>query len=399
MREPRTALTPLMRSVRDRHVESILRVLLQGDCGRKELGRRTGISFTTITRLTTLLLDAGIIAERPRTTATRAGRGRPEVPLGIPDDGKVVIGCHIARDVVHAGAFSLRGEPLFALTAPTPEGSADDTLAAARDLVSAVQSEYDPERVLAVGVSTGGVIDHESGRLIRSPLFPWSDVDMRTPLAQTTGMPIIVDSTVRSFALERLWWADEAPDSLLVVFVGGVIASAMIVDRHLHRGPGAMAGDVSHLPVPGGPGFRCPCGALDCAGVAVTADAILRQAKARGILPADADLTALTPEDPDAPAGIRELFRVRAERLGDLVARLIAVIGPDVTVIAGNIGTDDDARLCLATARQRSIATTGADPDIELSRLTPAEWLRGAAAMALDAFLRSPTSFSRDLLE
>ncbi|MFV0428428.1 MAG: ROK family protein [Arachnia sp.] len=381
------------RSTRDRHLESLLRVLVGHPSARKKLARATGISFTSITRLASLLLSLDVVAELPPISHVAAGRGRPEVPLTVTHDtGKVIIGVHLNLGRISAGAFTLDGQQLADEAVEFTSNDAREALRLAELVAGRLVAGLAPGRVLGVGFSLPGAVDHDSGRVLRTSLFHPRDLDLCTPLSSALGLPVQIDSKVRSLIFRRLWWGPAPADSFAILHIGDTIAAAMAIDGQLYRGPGATAGEISHVRVPQGPGLDCPCGRVDCAGVALTSSAIIQEAKLRGALAPDATSADLDSQDPSPQ--IRDLFRQRAEGLGELVGTLMEIVDPETIVVAGDVGLAEDIDTCRQAARRRCAETLPAAPrPIEFWRVRDSDWTGAAAALVLDDFVRRPTSY------
>lgn len=387
-----------MRTVRDQHVGAILRCLLRGPVARKELARRTSISFTTITRLVSALLEAGVIEELPVRQNGRSMSGRPQIPLGIPSPGRIVIGTHIHAHSTTATAFTLAGAPIASMIVEHSVTDSTQVLAASVTLTDELVSEMGRDNVVGIGVSTGGVVDFESGAVLSSPQLGWTDVALRTPFEEAIALPVVADSSVRALAMSQLQRSRDGETSVLVVFTAGWVSAALIVDHQLHRGPGASAGTIAHLPVPGGPGTPCPCGSVDCLGVVVTDEAVLQQAISLNALPEGSQWADLYRAQA-ANAQVDELIRRRAEQLGRAVAHLVEVMNPDLTIVAGPIGAPEDIDLCLGTATAACTRSLGNIPRmIRHWRVVANEWDRASAALVLDDYLRRPTHYEAALV-
>ncbi|ROR46390.1 ROK family protein [Kitasatospora cineracea] len=399
-------LTPLMRDVRDRNLAALLRhVVACGPTGRKQLGRATGLSFTTVTRLAGNLVAAGILAELPPPARTgQAGRaaGRPEIPLGFADRGRFVVGAHIHARRVTATVFDLAGAEAGSFEVNCTSAQPETVVAAAVAATGLALGSVPAGQVLGIGLATGGTVDAETGRVVDSPQLGWRDVDLGTPFARF-GVPVLIDNSVRCFALAPLWdAAAPAADSTLTVFVANVVGAALVVNRTLHRGPGASAGEIAHLPVPDGPGTPCPCGRTDCLGVVATNRALHARAVEAGLLAADTPWAEVLRDDLDGVPGegLRMLRQERARVLGEAVGFLQEFYNPELTVVAGYLGTPGDVDLCLAAVRARTARTSaGTRCRVEHRDAVGTSWDRASAALVLDDFLRRPTAYEAALLD
>lgn len=386
---------PATLTVRDQNLSLMLRSLLRSPKARKNLAVDTGIGSGTITRLTNLLIDAGYLEDvapaprRPRTT------GRPEVPLRIrTDGGKLIIGTQIQASVITADAFSVTGEPVVSEERRHRNSSRAAVLRTAVELTGSVVDRVGRDRILGVGVSTGGQVDFGSGQLISSPILGWQRTDLRGAFEQQLPCPVVVDNSVRSVALERFHWSPWSAPDMLVVVVAGAISSAMIIDGQLYRGASSTAGDISHLPVPMPAGSACDCGADGCASSTLTDAAVALAAKRAGLIAEHADWNVIFSDDSKQ---MRGLLRARAQQLGRTIGQLAAFADPQLVVVAGAIGNRDDVADCLRQARSVSQHRRGRQPTIRSWRVRPHEWSAGAAALLLDDFLRAPTGYDPTL--
>ncbi|MFG2675258.1 ROK family protein [Streptomyces sp. NPDC048445] len=394
---------PGSNNLRNTNVAALLQDLRRiGPMARKQLCQSTGISFTTVTRLCTGLIESGVLAELDPRTSPVAGRrraGRPETPLEFAQGGRLIASVHIRADSTTCAVVDLTGTEVtrgeFVHGEETdPHRLVARGAAMTRDVLSGLSAE----RVLGIGVAIGGVVDNQLRTVRDFPLRDWPELDLGAAW-DPLGFPVLVDSSVRSLALMELWDRErEIGDSSLTVMVAGVVDSAVIVDRRLRRGPGASAGNIRHFPVAGGPGEICSCGRRDCLSTLVSNRALHARAVRVGALPADVPWNAPVEGYTDSPRMAR-LRRERAEWLGESLGALVEVINPDTTVIAGYLGTEDDVAHVLATAQRRCMATLGRDGgDIQYRPLPPSTWDRASASLVLDDFLRHPTRYESGLL-
>ncbi|WP_344748429.1 ROK family protein [Kribbella aluminosa] len=354
-----------------------------------------------------MMTESGLLTdEEPldNGTVARAGAGRPERPLTFSAGTRAVLGVHVRENATTVTAYDLRQRPLATARAAHRGRSASAVLRGAarltQHLIDVRLGRLAPSpQVLGVGLSVGGTVDFERGTLIESPQLGWHDVDLAGPFADF-DVPVLIDSSVRALAVRQLWDADDPVGKTTVtIFVAGVVAAALIVDRRLLRGPGASAGDIRHLPVRDGLGLRCWCGRTDCLGVTASNRALYDHAVARGLLDPSVRWQSRVGEGyVDTPA-LAALRRRRAGWLGEAIATTIELVDPDTTVIFGYLGTDDDVRNCLSIIDARCAATLDGRQGRVLHRDSPASiWDAASAALVLDDFLCRPTRYDRSLL-
>lgn len=389
------AVAPLMRSVRDNNLSTILQALLQSNLARKQLAATTKIGFGTITRLVAALLDAGYIEEAPVAVPEGRAAGRPEVPLRLRGtSGKLVIGAQIHARLLTVDVLTLSGEKVASEEIPHGNSNPGTVIRSAVTLARRVASDFPRDRLIGVGISTGGQVDFDSGRLISSPQLGWTDVDLHGPFHKGLELPAVVDSSVRSLAVDRRWWTTPRHDNILVIVVAGAISSAMVIGGELYRGSGATAGDISHFPVFAPAPIPCTCSTGGCASSTLTDLAVHQSAVNAGLVDADTSWHAIYDDSPR----LAKLRRERARRLGETVGRLMDIVDPAWTIVAGRVGTAEDVEECLSVARRTQQGGHAETRTVSHWQVAEHEWGAGAAALVLDDFLHRPTTYDETLM-
>lgn len=116
-----------------------------------------------------------------------------------------------------------------------------------------------------IGVSFGGPVDWEGGRVILSHHVPgWEDVPLVEILRNKYGAPVAMDNDANAAALgEWRFGAGAGCNSVLYITVSTGIGGGWVLNGGLHRGADSMAGEIGHLAVdPTGP--LCVCGKRGC---------------------------------------------------------------------------------------------------------------------------------------
>ncbi|WP_166658071.1 ROK family protein [Actinokineospora alba] len=368
-----------------------------GPLARKQLCRTTGLSFTTVTRMCASLIEIGVLAELEPRPSERTGpgrAGRPEIPLDFAAGGRLLVGVHIRPWSTTCTVFDLTAAELSHAEYVHPAGaSPGELLAAGVAMTADVLSTVDISRTLGIGVSIGGLVDHDRRVSVESPMLGWREVDLGAAF-DPLGLAVHVDSSVRCLALDQLWRrGSQVGDTSLTLFVSEIVGAAIIVDRRLRRGPGASAGNILHFPVHDGPGTVCSCGRRNCLSAVVSNPALYDQALAVGAAPPDTQWHTPVYKYQDNPV-MAALRRRRAGWLGEAAGTLIELLNPDTTVIAGHLGTQDDIDHMFAVARSRCSTTLGARPTSVLHREAGADvWDRASVSLVLDDYLRHPARY------
>jgi predicted NBD/HSP70 family sugar kinase len=115
-----------------------------------------------------------------------------------------------------------------------------------------------------IGVSLAGRVDRFTQRLVFAPNLGWSDVDLKSPLERSTGLPVSVENAANACALSEVWSGPFAgAQDLIAVTVSEGIGTGIIANGQLVRGPSGGAGEFGHFCLdPEGP--LCNCGSRGC---------------------------------------------------------------------------------------------------------------------------------------
>src|SRR5262245_62069300 len=216
------------------------------------------------------LLVQELLAERQIVEGTTAhiARGRKPTLLYINAQGR----SSVAVDIRASGTFLVladtMGHPksdIVSLTTPDdPKRLIGQLASRIRELLHAHAGSVGACQ--GIGVVAPGMVDPASGRVIHAPTLGWRDVDLKTPLAAATGLPVHVENPGRACALAQIWesWtvASQA-QNLVFVSVSDGVGVGVVVNGELLRGRHHVAGEFAHMPF-SVDGPRCSCGAAGC---------------------------------------------------------------------------------------------------------------------------------------
>ncbi|MER5730123.1 ROK family protein [Streptomyces sp. NPDC002138] len=397
--------TPAQRSAGDgraaANAAAVLRTVLDhGPIARSAVSGRCGLSPAAVSRQTTLLLRRGLLREVPAPPAgPGTAAGRPRIPLDLHTGavgGPLAGALHIGVRACLLGLVDLRGQVLARRTLPHEQGLPPDRLTGriATELARFL-AEFGGDRpLLGVGAALGGWIRPDPGTVVRHTALGWHDVPLAASLTQALGLPVRVDNHARAVGhAEILFGHPEARRSLVHLFIGNVVDAAFGIEGAVHQGPGAAAGDVAHLPVPGS-AVPCACGRTGCLQATASDTALGAEAVRRGIVP-DPSVALLVDAaatgDPRADALLRE----RARAVGRAAALLLDVFNPAVMVITElssvlHEGYLDDIRSAAA-----ELSPGAAGPGrIVAPHAGPAVLPQAAATVLLGPLFRDPAGLS-----
>ena len=358
-----------------------LEVLIHGPLSRSEVARRLDLSPGSLTRLSTPLLDMGVLVDAGEQIDGKVGR--PVQLLDIVPGSKRFIGMKLTADTVLGVTTDLRGNVLAsqsrALPGRQPERVAD-TIA---ELVAAL-SAGTPE-VTAIGVGIGGLVD-EHGFVRSAPFLEWSDVPLGQLIEARAGIPAIVANDLAAYTEYEHWFgAGSGLDRFAVVTLGAGIGFGLVIHDEIVTNDEYGIGLIGHWPLdPFGP--VCSEGHRGCAKAVLTDTAIslaVSQAIGRPTSYAEA-LDLAMAEEPAA----RRVVDDAGRSLGRLLAAIANLTLPERVVIGGEgVRLAEVAAEAIAEGvRSHRDARTRPIP-LTIRSGENIEWCRGAAVVAIQAFV------------
>lgn len=383
--------TQLMAHQRNATASAIMRSIVRdGPSGRKDLAATTGVTFTTITKTVTELLELGALVES--APQTPRGAGRPITPLDIPSSRRLVVGGHLHPESTSCGAYTLRGERVSWREAAASGGTQRERISEAAQLVEEVVAEVGAGSVVGIGMTTPWAEVHHGQP---PPLL--ADVDheeLRNGLRQRLPHPLRLGPNVRALAVEHYWWGGGSDDELTVL-VGRSVGVAQIRDGNLVWDGAGAGGLISHIVVPGST-FPCECGQIGCVKATCTDDALVRRAVDAGLLPPDAAQHDLYKPSNDTPQ-LRQLRSDRAAELGRVIPLIMSLVAPGKTIVRGRLGTPEEIATCIEAIRDRYRTLVEREPEVRFHAEPRSDyWAHASAALALDRYLNSPLQHEGD---
>lgn len=358
-----------------------LEVLINGPTSRSDIARRLDLSPGSLTRLSTPLIDSGLLVEVGERVDGRAGR--PSVLLDIVPDSRHFIGMKLTGDEVLGVATDLRANVLASASARLPSREPSDVADVIAGVAAELAGKVDP--VMALGVGIGGLVaDH--GVVRSAPFLGWEDVPLGTMLEERTGLPTVIENDLTAFTEYEHWFgAGRGADRFAVITLGAGIGYGLVVSDDVVVNEDSGIGLVGHWPLdPFGP--LCPAGHRGCARSVLTQSAIVSAVSAALGREVDYD-EALDLAGSGEPSA-RRVADDAGRGLGKLLAAVANLTVPELIIIGG-----EGVRLVgVAEAAVREGISIDRDPrasDIPIVTTSGdnTEWCRGAAVIAIQAYV------------
>lgn len=338
-------------------------VLRHGPIARVGVARRTGLSSGSMTRLTTPLIDAGILREQQ--PGPRRQLGRPALPLAVVDDAARFVGVKVVPGYLHAVVTGLEGRVRATEAREADTTTAETTAMAIAAVVLDFVAEYDPT---AVGVALAAAVD-PMGQVRAARLLGWDGGNLAARVTELTGLPCTAANDVDALTLAEHWVGHgRGAQNFAVTTVGaGVGAGAVVGDELLvgHQGSMGMVGEAW---TSWGQRFHD----------ALADEPLLAAAK-------KAVGRTVTPEElrqAEKPV-LRDLLTRAAQALGELVALAKQFWGPQRVLLTGEgiIYHHDRLDVIYDTLNKHRFEDIDL-PEVVVAELDFHAWARGAAALA-----------------
>jgi len=286
-------------------------------------------------------------------------------------------------------------EFLARAVAPSPENKCAE--ADRRIILRLAEEVLRGGRPTAIGVSFGGPVRAEEGRVVLSHHVPgWEGFPLAEWLEERFGALAVVENDANCGALgEWRYGAGQSTNSFFYVTVSTGIGGGWILGGEPYRGADGLAGEIGHLSVdPKGP--VCTCGRRGCLETIASGPAIARRAREmlsktteqgdglRRLVEAQGELTArevaqaATGGDPVA----EKVLRGAAQALGYALAQAITLMNPERIAIGGGVARSGERFFAWIREAARRHVPPQARVEIVPAQLLDDAPLWGAVALA-----------------
>lgn len=262
----------------------------------------------------------------------------------------VALGVDLGGTNLRAAAVTSDGVVLYESKRPT---FADQGVDAVIDRIAlSIREAADraglPDSV-PVGVAAPGPLDPRAGIVYFAPNLPgWTNVELRSRLAELTGRTVVLGNDANAAALGELYFgAGKGIQNLIYVGLGTGVGGGVVSEGRLIDGIRGMGAELGHTTVAlDGP--RCSCGSLGCLETFCAAWAITHEAEllvqcgrgqaiqlASGGEPVGPRAVGIAAADGD-PAALALLHRA-GTALGAGLANFVNIFNPELIVLGGGV--------------------------------------------------------------
>ena len=372
-----------------------------GRISRVEIADNTGQSRASVTNITALLLDQGLIREDSCTCPP--SRGRRRIMLSLNPESIHVVGVKISAFQVSYAVVNFRGDVESSLIMPIRTNERPESYIA--DIIEdgvlhcVAQAKLSMSDISGIGIGIPGFVDSGSGICHWTPLYKKEKISLKDLIHTRLGVEVFIENDANSVTVGQQWFGQGVGmDNFIVVTIEHGVGMGIVVNGQMYRGATGVGAEFGHMVlVPDGE--PCRCGKRGCIESYVSDMSLLRRAKEvlsrRKNLPFS--LETLTIEDVNAmglegDAAIRKLFREGGDILGRGIAGLIHIFNPERLIVTGEgVRAGDMLFSSMRRAIQKNVnkEVAGATEFI-VQEWADDDWARGAAGMVLSELYKSP---------
>jgi transcriptional regulator of PTS gene len=402
MVERRSRSIPDLDAVREANRARILAAIREaGALARVEISDRTGISPATVSLITGLLIEEGLVEQADEAAADETGTksGRPKTFLRLKPDAVFAVGVKLSADRVFISLTNFLGEVIASRAVPVAARRITAKALAAlctEEIERLVAGAAVPRmRLAGVGVGCPGLVDHSTGTVHWSPIFNEQPTHFRGHLETMSGLRVVIDNDVNLVGLAEQWFGlgRNLPDFIVVTVEHGV-GMALIMDGRLRRGHEGFAAEFGHAKIiPDG--ALCRCGQRGCLEAYVADYAIAREAATffaatdlgdETAIQSTIDWLSAAADNGDTTA--RSIFERAGTLFGIGLGNLAKLLNPPVIFLSGE---RTRSAAVFFEAMETSLAAQSITPGIgmprvEIHRWGDELWARGGAALVLESF-------------
>lgn len=238
---------------------------------KKELQKRSGLSFATVSGICNELVEKGLVEEEhPATNETGVGRipkilrMKPMARFGLCIDMQ-------NRGEVLMVLKGICGSEAFRITWQYPDPADTGAIVERCHRLFTQQLKAKNIRIndiIGVGVALPGIFDLHTEAVAECAIPEWDGVHFKALFQQVFALPCYVDNQMNLSVSQVL--ADEGTalgqhPSAVYLHVGEGLGVGVIINGRLLRGAHGYASEICHLPL-GDPTLKCPrCGNYGCA--------------------------------------------------------------------------------------------------------------------------------------
>lgn len=363
-------------------VLNMIRENLKTDISRADIAKSTGMSATSITRITDFLMESGLI--RQAEAITNGTVGRNGIRLQVVADAVMTLGISIDSDYIglcilnFADQFVAKKKIKLKEAGYQAEEILDIAYEGSQELCKEI--DFDPKTISVVGISCIGNIDYRTGTVFFAPQFQWHKVELGKMAQKKFDLPVFVENDMKSSLIglsHRRW--DIRYDDVTYLSIGTGVGAAVMYGGNIVRGSDNAAGEVGHIILESS-GRLCDCGCTGCVQTYLTKNNLIEQCREQGHELSDVSelYQSYREKEPWALAFVEK----QAEYLATLLRNLVYMYNTRYILVGGVILSDFPELYQVAEKKVAGLLHENLRRGLKLERVAERDNSRAGAAFA-----------------
>ncbi len=238
---------------RFRNRQAVLgQVRAAGAVGRAEIARALSLTTQTVSNIIAELKQDGMLLEKGTLSA---GRGLPAMQYALNPEGGYALGIEVRPDAVFAALLDMAGRAVtterVALRGSAPQLVLAELAAAYGRALDAVPQAR--ARMLGAGIVMPGPFGVTGITGLGSDLDGWQAVDAEALFAEAIGLPVVLSNDANAAAMaERISGVASEIPTFAYLYFGAGLGLGLVHRGELVGGAHGNAGEIGHIPLPGG---------------------------------------------------------------------------------------------------------------------------------------------------
>ena len=317
---------------------------------KNELKELTGLSWGTVSGLTSELTRKGVIIEGTRSVSMQVGR-TPAL-ASINPNYCYAIGLELNTDGITVALMNLKLEIEEMYSEPIRDNAKASVLSQSFHVLDtfldSIGSKKD--RLLGIGISMQGIVDSIGGISVYSPYFSdWSNVNLKQIYSDRYHINTYLEHSPICQALyEKQIGVGKGLHDIVYIRASSGIGMCIMINDTVIRGADGNAGEFGHIIVEPN-GRQCACGKRGCLETVASTKALIEMAQEHvqarkdtmliseyGVTdPKKIDMELIYNAACRGDAFCLGLFRNVGKHLGAAISTLINIMNPRVIILGG----------------------------------------------------------------
>ena len=327
------------------------------EISRSDLGKITGLSAPSITRIVDELIEQDQLANY--IGIGNSSGGRPPMIVKFNAENNYIIGIDLGATYTRGVLADLDANFLTEIQTPTEIHKGFDFII--KNTVAIIEKlqnrrGIDKNQIKGIGFGVAGLINRDTKKISFSPDFAWEEIDFQKEMEKYIKLPFYFDNSTRLMALgEQVYGESKNLKNFAVINIGYGIAAGLVIEGILTKGKSGFSGEFGHITIDNNSDIKCKCGKYGCLEALASGNRIaemgikLIEREPTGILSrlaenkmalVDAKLVAEAAKEGDLDA--LQIFEEITDNICIGIGDLVNLLNPEYVFIGGGISLAGD---------------------------------------------------------